>query len=94
MDAQSDRLRMSAKIRERRALAHKDASAIALNMNMDEAETKRFLSSADSNAIWDAQQNLPYRTPVPPKPVEPVGPMYSELGFLSDTQQRKLFSGK
>lgn len=94
MDPQSDRLRMSAKIRECRALAHKDASAIALSMNMNETDTKRFLSSADSNAIWDAQQNVPYRTPVPPKPVEPVGPMYSELGFLSAEQQRQLFSTK
>ena len=51
----------------------------------------RFLFSADSNAIWDAQEGRAYRKPVYTKPVEqPIAPMYDELGFLSDEEYKRI----
>jgi hypothetical protein len=70
-------------IRERRAQAYADAAADASALGLSEGDTRAFLSNADSNAIWDAQQGMPYRRPVPPKK-EVVLPKYTELGYLSE----------
>lgn len=70
-------------IRERRAQAYADAAADARELGLSLEDTRAFLSNADSNAIWDAQQGVPYRRPVPPKK-EVALPKYTEMGFLPD----------
>jgi hypothetical protein len=81
-------------VRERRRMCALDAIELAAQLGLSEAEKKDFMFSADSNAIWDAQANYPYRKPVyTPKQPAVTGPMYSELGFLSEEQKKRLFSG-
>lgn len=76
-------------IRERRFQAATEAQQIALLIGLDEKEAARFLSNAISNAIWDVQQELPYRTPVY-TPLPPVysGHVYRELGYM-DAEPKK-----
>lgn len=74
-----------------RAAASKDAQGIARELGLSAEERDRFLFSADSNAIWDAQQGRPYRAPVyTPPPPQIVVPMYSELGFLNHEEYKRL----
>ena len=74
-----------------RAAASKDAQAIARELGLTAEETNNFLFSADSNAIWDAQEGRAYRTPVyTPREPPIVAPMYDELGFLSDEEYKRL----
>lgn len=81
-------------VRERRVQCAKDAKEECIKHNLNEEESKSFCSSADSNAIWDAQANQPYRKPVyAPKPAL-VNYVYSELGFLSNKEQESLFRGE
>jgi len=76
-------------IRKRRAQAHRDALEDARALGMNEEETRAFLSSADSNTIWDAQQGHRYKRAMPPKK-EPELPKYTEMGVLSDEQFKAL----
>jgi hypothetical protein len=80
-------------VRERRRQCALDAIEMATRLGLSEAEKKEFLFEADSNAIWDAQANYPYKKPVY-KPKEPTltSPIYSELGFLSETEKKRLFA--
>jgi hypothetical protein len=69
-------------IRERRFQAATEAQQIAYDLCLDDKEAARFLSDAISNAIWDAQQRRPYRTPVyTPASAAYCGPVYKELGL-------------
>ena len=81
-------------VRERRAQCSKDAKEECIKHNLSEEEAKSFCSSADSNAIWDAQANQPYRKPIyAPKPAI-LKVEYSELGFLTSKEQESLFRGE
>lgn len=82
--------KLHTEIRKRRAQAHRDALEDARALKMNEEETKAFLSSADSNTIWDAQQGHRYKRATPPKK-EPELPKYTEMGFLSDEKFKALF---
>lgn len=82
-------------IMERRKQAAIDSKAEAIRLNLSPEETKWYMFDADSNAIWDAQSNYPYRMHMyKPKDPPPVKPVYSELGFLTAEQRSKLFDAK
>lgn len=82
-------------VRERRAQTYKDAREECIKHGLNEEESSRFCSSADTNAIWDAQANKPYVKPVYiPKPLPNIAPMYEELGFLSEAEKQKLYQGE
>lgn len=78
-------------VRERRRQAAIDGQAEAIKHNLNEQETYDFLFHVDSNAIWDAQANLPYKKIAYIKKAEekPV-PMYTELGYLSNEEYKKI----
>lgn len=79
------------RVMEYRAAASKDAQAMAKDLGLTSEERNRFLFSADSNAIWDAQEGRAYRKPIytpPPPPM--IVPMYDELGFLSDEEYKRI----
>lgn len=78
-------------VRERRRQCALDAIEMATRLGLSEAEKKEFLFDADSNAIWDAQANYPYRKPVyTPKEPRLISPIYSELGFLNEDEKKRL----
>ena len=83
-----------ARVREYRRLTAMDARAEALRLGLSEEEADSFFFSADSDAIWDAQVGRAYRKPVYSNPVllllQPIAPMYDELGFLSDEEYKKI----
>jgi hypothetical protein len=80
-----------ARVKEYRMQTAKDAQEEATRLALDSEETQTFLFSADSNAIWDAQQGRQYRKPVyTPRPLPTIVPMYDELGFLSDEEYKRL----
>ena len=82
-------------IMERRRQAAMDSKAEALRLNLSPEETKWYMFDADSNAIWDAQSNYPYRMhQYKPKDPPATTPVYSELGFLSPEQRSILFGAK
>ena len=87
MDAAKQKL--NAIIRGRRARAYADAAEDARALGMCAEDTRMYLFDADSSAIWDAQQGLPYSRPVPPKK-EVAQTKYTEMGFLSDEQFKAL----
>jgi hypothetical protein len=79
------------RVRKYRADAAKDARDIAAELGLTAEERSNFFFSADSNAIWDAQEGRAYRKPVytpPPPPM--IVPMYDELGFLSDEEYKRI----
>jgi hypothetical protein len=78
-----------ARVREYRRMTAEDGKAQSIELGLSAEETRRFLSSADSNAIWDAQEGRPYRKPVYVKPASPL-PKYTEMGFLSDEEYIRL----
>lgn len=80
-----------ARVREYRSLAAADARTEGLRLGLNDDEMNRFLFSADSNAIWDAQEGRAYRKPIYTKPAQqPVVAMYDELGFLSDEEYKRI----
>jgi hypothetical protein len=82
-------------IRQRRAQAANDARIDAINRGLNATETNDYIFSAATNALWDAQQGLPYRHPIytPPQP-KITGPMYHELGFLNGKTIEEYFANK
>jgi hypothetical protein len=80
-----------ARVREYRSLTASDARAEAQRLGLGEEERTYFLSNADSNAIWDAQEGRAYRKPVytPRQPPVTV-PLYDELGFLTDEEYKRI----
>jgi hypothetical protein len=78
---------------EYRKLASADTLAEAKLLGLNQQETKEYLFDADSNAIWDAQAGYPYTKFLYRKAETIGGPMYTELGFLSD-EEYKLVTGK
>jgi len=85
-------IKLNTLIQLRRKQAAADAARDAQLLCMTSAETKAFMFDADSNAIWDAQQGRPYTKHIPSPTLE-QGPLYSELGFLTDDQY-KIVMGK
>ena len=83
-------LNTSARVLEYRGLAAKDAKAQAAELGLSAQETKSLLFDADSNAIWDAQQGSPYQKHLYKKPIEASQPRYTELGFLSDEEYKRI----
>ena len=82
-----------ARAREYRKLTAADAKAEALRLGLSEEEADSFFFSADSDAIWDAQAGRAYRKPVYSNPMlllQPIVPMYDELGFLSDEEYKRI----
>jgi hypothetical protein len=79
-----------ARVREYRALTAADATAEGLRHGLTEEEMSNFLFTADSNAIWDAQEGRAYRKPVYTVRVQQPKAMYDELGFLSDEEYKRL----
>jgi hypothetical protein len=78
-------------VRERRRMCALDAIEVALRLGLSETEKKEFLFDADSNAIWDAQANYPYKKPIyKPKILTVPSPIYSELGFLNEEEKKRL----
>lgn len=78
-------------VRERRRMCALDAIEEATRLGLTGAEKQEFLFDADSNAIWDAQANYPYKKPVyKPKAADLSSPMYSELGFLNEAEKKRL----
>jgi hypothetical protein len=53
-------------LRERRLKTSIEAVALAKEFNLTKEETNAYLFDADSNAIWDGEANMPYRSPKPP----------------------------
>jgi hypothetical protein len=82
-------------ISQRRAQAAKDALTDAKKRGLNADETNNYIFSATSNAIWDAQQGLPYMHPmyIPPPP-KTTGTMYHELGFLNGKTPQEYFANK
>ena len=72
-----------------RKLAAADAAAEAKLLGLTQEEKKTYMFDADSNAIWDAQAGVPYKK-FPYKKPETPGPPYTELGFLSDEEYKKI----
>ena len=72
-----------------RKLAAADAAAEARLLGLSQEEKKKYMFDADSNAIWDAQAGIPY-TKFPYKKPEAPQPTYTELGFLSDEEYKKI----
>jgi hypothetical protein len=71
-------------VRERRRMCALDANEEAERLGLSEAEKKEFLFDADSNAIWDAQANYPYKKPLyKPK-------ILTEFGFLNEEEKKRL----
>jgi len=82
-------------IRERRAQAAKDALIDAKKRGLNADETNDYIFSATSNALWDAQQGLPYMHPMyTPPPPKTTAPMYHELGFLNGKTPQEYFANK
>lgn len=92
---QSQTQRMNDLISQRRAQAAKDALSDALKRGLNADETNDYVLSATSNAIWDAQQGLPYMKPMyEPPPPKTTGPMYHELGFLNGQTIQEYLANK
>ena len=84
-----NRLEKVAMIRERRARTHVEAQRLAKEAGLNDEETKDYLFSADSNAIWDGEDDKPYTPPKPPViKKEEQNPMYSEKGFCNSYLSR------
>jgi hypothetical protein len=79
-----------ARVREYRMLTAADAKAEGLRLRLTAEEMDKFLSSADSNAIWDAQEGRAYRKPVYTQQQQLIVPMFDELGFLSDEEYKRI----
>jgi hypothetical protein len=79
-----------ARVAEYRKLTAADAKAEGRRLGLNKEELDTFLFSADSNAIWDAEQGRPYTPPVYSPPAPLVTPMYEELGFLSDAEYKRI----
>jgi hypothetical protein len=80
-----------ARVREYRRLTAADVKTEALRLGLTAEEADSFSFTADSNAIWDAQEGRDYRKPVYTKRLQqPVVPMYDELGFLSDEEYKRI----
>jgi len=80
-----------ARITEYRKLTAVHARAEGRRLGLNKQELDSFLFSADSNAIWDAEQGRPYTAPVYTTPApQLIVPMYDELGFLSDAEYKRL----
>ncbi len=80
-----------ARVREYRMLTAADAKTEGLRLRLTDEELDKFLFTADSNAIWDAQQGRAYRKPVytvPPQQL--IVPMYDEMGFLTDEEYKRI----
>jgi hypothetical protein len=91
----TEKQRLDNLIRQRRAQAAKDALSDALKRGLTTDETNTYIISATTNALWDAQQGLPYRLPMyEPPPPKITGPMYHELGFLNGQTLEEYFATK
>ena len=55
-----------AMISERRLRTSLEAQKLAKEAKLTEEQTKIYLFEADSNAIWDGEANMPYRSPKAP----------------------------
>jgi hypothetical protein len=75
---------------ERRNKAAIDGKAEAKKNNLNKEETRNFLFDADSNAIWDAEAGLPYSPFLYVKKPEEPKTIYTELGFLSDEEYKRV----
>ena len=78
------------RVSQYRKLTAADAKAEGRRLGLSKEELSNFLFSADSNAIWDAEQGRPYTAPVYTPPVPAVSPMYEELGFLTDAEYKQI----
>lgn len=79
------------RVSQYRKLTAADAKAEGRRLGLSKEEMDIFLFSADSNAIWDAEQGRPYTAPVYTPPALPlIRPMYDELGFLSDAEYKQI----
>jgi len=78
------------RVSQYRKLTAADAKAEGRRLGLNKEEMDIFLFSADSNAIWDAEQGRPYTAPVYTPPAPRIVPMYDELGFLSDAEYKKI----
>jgi hypothetical protein len=81
-------------IMERRRQALIDCLAEAKRLGLNDKETADYRFGADSNAIWDAQEGKPYRFFAYTPRVVVTGPMYDELGFLTEEQKKALLGTK
>jgi hypothetical protein len=74
-----------AMISERREKTAVEAKKLAKEAGLNKQDTKDYLFDADSNAIWDAEANMPYQSPKPPdlSKVITVQPMYSTEEFCN-----------
>jgi hypothetical protein len=80
-----------ARITEYRKLTAAHARAEGCRLGLNKQDLDSFLFSADSNAIWDAEQGRPYTAPVYTAPApQLIVPMYDELGFLSDSEYKRI----
>lgn len=70
-------------ISERRLRTSLEAQKLAKEAGLTQEETNIYLFEADSNAIWDGEANMPYRSPKAPTPDKnkELTPMYSEKVF-------------
>jgi len=79
------------RVSQYRKLTAADVKAEGRRLGLSKEEMDTFLFSADSNAIWDAEQGRPYTAPVYTPPAPPfIRPMYDELGFLSDAEYKQI----
>jgi hypothetical protein len=81
-----------ARIREMRKRAYDDAVEDARIANLTEAETRRFIAEADSNAIWDGEAGRSYRRfPVAAAAAAAATevPMYKEMTYEVYKAQNK-----
>jgi len=78
------------RILEYRKLASADTLAEAKLLGLTKQETKEYLFDADSNAIWDAEAGNPYTKFLYKKTEVISAPVYTELGFLSDEEYKRV----
>lgn len=82
---------VTARVMEYRKLTAADAKEEAARLGLSPEEKWDFLFTADSNAIWDAQEGRAYTKPLyTPRAPSITAPTYDELGFLSDEDYKRI----